>query len=481
MAKQALAFSVLALSVLVALAGCTNQMDAPAKPPSAASDPGPDFTTPVKADWNVDVDLVGAPVAKDGVVVSYVTGAEGGLDIVVWNASTGVELWRDAAMAGNGSSDISVDAHIVQTEGRTVVPYIRDLAGDETGWQDVVVADAVTGAPIALDQPSGWVTQRPGECADGTGVCFSGIPINGQNADNTSFRVDLTAGTVGRDQDVALPTNSRLLGSRVYSTFDRAPDGVEMLGFSARGKAAWEVPYTDVFGENYTSDDGWAWQDRGADGLVVGRGTIWDASIDMSADYSYERADSHIVALDPVDGTTKWDLADVGDCTAAQLRQPFAGEIIPACRVNSGVVHVVVASDGSVADTTDEDVDVDLVGINRATGDIEWSTPVGGDGSLFNWRLAGFASNIATRPINVNGHVQIIDVLTGKGNAAPEKGVFACRKMRATAELPYYSEANQPYYIGDNVFPCDINTDSLDASVFSPQALLMGGVDAGDR
>jgi hypothetical protein len=109
------------------------------------------------------------------------------------------------------------------------------------------------------------------------------------------------------------------------------------------------------------------------------------------------------------------------------------------CRVNSGVVHVVVAADGSVADITDENVDVDLVGINRATGDIEWSTPVGGGWSLFNWRLAGFASNIEIRPINVNGHVQIVDVLTGKGNAAPEDGVFGCRNMRTNVDLPNYS------------------------------------------
>jgi hypothetical protein len=88
---------------------------------------GPDFTTEIKAARNVDVDLGGAPAATDGVVVSYVTSAEGGLEIVAWNASTGAELCRDAAVAGNGSSAISVDAHIVQTAGRTVVPYIRDL------------------------------------------------------------------------------------------------------------------------------------------------------------------------------------------------------------------------------------------------------------------------------------------------------------------------------------------------------------------
>jgi hypothetical protein len=130
------------------------------------------------------------------------------------------------------------------------------------------------------------VTQRPGECADGNGVCFSAIPIHGQEADNTTFHVDLMGGAVSRDQDVALPANPRLLGSRVFSTFDRAPDGVEMLGYSEAGKTAWQVPYADVFGANDTSDYGWVWQDRGTDGPVIGRGTIGDASIDTSADYS---------------------------------------------------------------------------------------------------------------------------------------------------------------------------------------------------
>ena len=483
MAKQALAFSVLALSALIALAGCTNQADAPANPPSATFDPGPDFTTPITAAWNVDVDLVGVPAVAEGLVVSYVSGPEGGLAIVAWNASTGKELWRDTALAGNGISD-DLNAQIIETEGRIVVPYFRDLPDDDGLYQQVVVADAATGVPVALDQAAAWVLKRPAACVDGNDVCFSGVPVgvafDGSGKDTRTFRIDIATGMVSLDQDIVIPPNSRLLSDRVFDTNDRAPEGVEMLGYLEAGISVWTVPYTDIFGGNYTSDNGWAWRDITADKLLIGMGMEWDPAIDTEKDYSFDRADRQTVALNRADGSVAWRLDGVGECTASPFDSAFAGDVFPACRVNSGVVHVTRAADGSVADLVYDGVHVDLVGVNKNTGDVEWSSPIGGDRMLFNWQVVGFESNTNIRLISVNGQAKVFDVLTGRESSAPVDGIFACRKTRPDVELPPYAGGAEAYYAGDNVFPCDINTESLDASVFSPEGLLMAGHAAGD-
>ncbi|KFF59126.1 hypothetical protein JF66_13580, partial [Cryobacterium sp. MLB-32] len=290
------ALVLVALSVLTAalLSGCAGAPPSPAR----------DFESQIGPSWTVTAGLIGAPIAANGVVVSYVSASDGGLQIVAWDAHSGVELWRDDAATGSMTTGVELDASIVETDGRTLVPYVRDLPDNDSDWQQLVIADAVTGIAVAVAPSAVWASERPTACPDGAGICFSGWTFDARLAGQRSFRFDPKVGTVRPDTDLALPDGARFLGERIFSTSLRAPEGLEMLGYSAAGKTAWQRPYTEVFGRGYSSDGGWSWEKSDPDGLLIGSGATYEPGLSDREQYSYDLTEQRVVALSRETGET---------------------------------------------------------------------------------------------------------------------------------------------------------------------------------
>jgi hypothetical protein len=126
-------------------------------------------------------------------------------------------------------------------EGETLfVPYLRDDPGSIFGWQKLVIADAVTGTPLAHEWGPIWAVGGPGACAEAEGVCVTGWSDAERAADQRSFRIDVETGALSVDVEEPSPASARFLGDGIFATDDRAPDGTEMLGYSADGAIAWQ-------------------------------------------------------------------------------------------------------------------------------------------------------------------------------------------------------------------------------------------------
>lgn len=470
---------LLALSAAL-LSGCVG-----ASPRPTEQAPALDFESELKPQWTTSAQLVGALATAPGVVVSYVEAEGSGLEIVAWDAHTGLELWRDDAVPGNVNPVEQLDAHIVTTSAGVFVPYLRlsaDQPQGETGWQQIVVADATTGVPVAMDPVVVSAFEPPIACPDGYGICFVGVTLAARNTDQRSFRLDPAEGTLQADTDLALPVNARFLGDRIFATNDRAPDGVETLGYTGSGATEWTVPYGSVFGENATSDNGWTWNDTTTGGLLIGTGATYLPDHPDSLDYSISLTKDRTVALNRETGAVVWALDGVTNCIAANIERAILTDVVPLCRVNAGALAVTEKADGGRSDMNYVNLDIDLVGVNTTSGAVEWTVPLGGDQSVYSSGDSVFYSRSAPRPVSIIGEVTVIDAVTGAQSAAPRTGTYACSQNRADITVHGAGDDTgvmSHYAAGQSVYPCDVNRGDLHSAVFSPGSMLMAGIDVG--
>ena len=473
MAKQALAFSVLALSALIALAGCTRSDVAATV----------DLISAVSPIWHVDGNLVGEPTVKNDIVASYVSDRAGELEIAVWNSRTGTLLWRDQAVTGQQTRGIEVSANIVDVGGTLFVPYLRDLPGDENEWQETVVADAVTGVPITLDNSAVWNTDRPSECVDAQEICFAGILTTDNERKVRSYRIDVPNGTVVPETDATIPGNARFLGPRIFSTHGRSPEGTEILGYITGGAVLWQRPYEEVFGSGYSSDGGWSWVHTDETGPLIGSGASYDPRTTDSDEFSYDYTEQRTVALDRETGALAWKIDAASDCIASVIDEEHVKDILPTCRWNSGTVSVSLGADGIDHDPDFDNLDMDLIGVERETGKIVWSLPLGGDESVISRGDSSFYSRMALRPVSITSVVTLVDALTGESTLAPVGGIYACAtdRDRFTADFPGDDSAELLRYDdGQDIYPCGVDRKALDVNRFSPGGIRMAGHAAGD-
>ncbi|WP_146069368.1 hypothetical protein [Cryobacterium sp. Y11] len=256
MSRQVTKTALSGMIVIAALSGCATTTAEP-KPTTAAA--VTDFVTPIEPTWTIDVDLVGKPIYQNGYVASYVAAADGALNVIAWDATSGVEVWRDVAAVGAATQGVVVNLDGLESGGKSFVTYLSPIVGDDSGWTELVIAEIGSGISTSITNNMVWATQRPAACADDIAVCFTGFLQAAHDADKAKFHVDPKGGTIVADTDVVMPAKARMLNDRLFSTNARTPDGVEELGYSADGAIAWQIPYSDIFAEGYSSDGGWNW------------------------------------------------------------------------------------------------------------------------------------------------------------------------------------------------------------------------------
>ncbi|TFD47860.1 hypothetical protein E3T55_15030 [Cryobacterium frigoriphilum] len=481
LARAATLIAVTLLASL-ALSGCTDTAAEAEKAAVAAEKAAVlalavEYSTPIDPVWSVTADLVGTPAVRSEVVVSYVRSATG-LQIAAWDAASGAELWRHAAVPGVQSHAVELKATTVLVGDTLLVPYLRDEAGSHFGWQELVIADALTGVALAHDWGALWVSDRPGACSGAQGICFTGWTWAEIDADQRSFRVDVATGGLSVDTEVPAPVSGEILSDGVFVT---APDGTELLGYSADGAIAWQRPYRDYFGPNSSSDQGWAWGwGRSAD-IVIGHG--FNRGSEDAADYLRDLTAVRTVGVRRDSGDIAWSLDGVQlGCPAAEYPFVLDEKIVPMCRINSGTLHVI---DGNDDASTYDDLDVDLIGVDEKTGKTRWTVPLGADEGSLTSRNNTFFSNAAQRVLMIGTVPMIVDLTTGDSLPAPSEGVYACAVDRGTLDANTFEVERthggsvNPYRTGQNLFACDAQRAPV-AGTFSRGSVLMAGSHADD-
>jgi hypothetical protein len=462
-----------AVALLVGLAGCTPAA-APAENDTEAA--VTEFDTEATPAWTVEAALVGEPVAADGVVLAYTKTESGGLQIDAWDAKTGAPLWSDAAVTGAVTPGVMVSARIVENGDSHVAAYLRDGGAD--GWQELVLAHLTTGTEIAVADNLVFTSNRPATCADGKDVCFTGYKQSDYDAGSLSYRVPASGGAIAPDGDLVVPSASRLLGERVYATNVRAPNGTQMLGASAAGHTLWERSYEDVFGAGASSDAGWVWQDADATELLVGAGYFYDAAARASDSFTSDPTKRRTVALDPQSGETVWSIDGADFCDTSVSEDNRAEGKRTLCLYKAGTVSATKKADGTGYDTTSADFDVDLIGVDIATGDIDWTLPLGGDRFNGTNTDSSFTSSSAEQLMLMDGGSEVVNVITGEHSESSPDSTYACSTPRdpLTALFPGGSET-APYNAGSDYSGCD-STGTV-TETFSTGSVRMVGVETG--
>ncbi|RJT89647.1 hypothetical protein D6T64_06060 [Cryobacterium melibiosiphilum] len=461
-----------------------------------------DYTTPVEPLWSIDTELVGTPAVTEDVVVSYIR-VHGGMQIGAWDAHSGAELWRHAAVPGAQTHGVEVSAKTVVVGDALFVPYLRDDPSSYYGWQKLVIAEALTGKPLPHDWGLIWASNRPGACSGAEGVCFTGWTDAESDADQRSFRVDVETGELSVNTEERPPAAGRSLGDGIFATDDRAPDGTEMLGYSADGVIAWQKPYQDYFGPNSSSDAGWAWGYGSSSDIVIGQGRQSDPEHDGAAAFTRDLTAFTTVGIRRDSGEMVWTLDGVYPaCTAAGLSYAVVesdvdggengdGEaevevdsIVPMCRINSGSITFREADGPDQAPPIDN-LDIDLIGVDGKTGEIRWTVPLGAEeGSLFA-RESAFFSRTPSRVLMVGTVATLVDLATGESQPAPKDGIFSCAADRVGLNPNFFESVSRaavdyPFNAGENVFPCDAHSTAGEVSAFSRGSVRDAGIHADD-
>jgi hypothetical protein len=464
---------IVGLVAILALTGCS----AAAPEDSASTDSAtPDFSTIVDPTWTVPADLVGDPVVSDGHIASYVVADTGALNIVVWDAATGDELWRDIAVPGSVPSGLRIDAVGVGVNGVPHVTYLSPVA-DRDDWQRVVVAELASGTQLNLTNDVVWASDRPRACADESDICFTGWIESDPEADLRVFRIDAANGTVLPDTDVVLPANSRQLSERVFSTNARPPEGVEEVGFSADGEIRWQMPYTEIFGAGYSSDAGWNWGERyESDDIIVGMGQFRDSAVADDSVQNLDLSQRKTVGVDTASGDVRWTVDGADTCVASNVPTTLLDDVVPLCRVNSGTRVIDASVDGANPVNTTTDLDVDLIGIDPTSGQIMWTLPLGGSQTNIDSSAGSFALRLSLRPLDVGDDKFLVDALTGETSPLPADATFACTIERDDFEMTWLSSTERTgYNAGRDVVPCSADRVTATDEALSAAAILMGG------
>ncbi|WP_104128248.1 PQQ-binding-like beta-propeller repeat protein [Cryobacterium sp. Y57] len=479
MSRHVTKTALIGLAVITALSGCATSTAEP-KPTTAVA--VTDFVTPIEPAWTIDVDLVGKPISQNGYVASYVAAADGALNVVAWDAATGVEVWRDVAAVGATTQGVVVDLGGLKSGEKSFVTYLSPIVGDDSGWSELVIAEIGSGVSTSISNNMVWATQRPAACADDIAVCFTGFLEAADDADRANFRIDPKVGTIVADTDVVMPARARMLSDRLFSTNARSPDGVEELGYSADGAVAWQLPYSDIFAEGYSSDGGWNWDLFRSDEVLVGSGSYFDrARLDIG-ERVIDLTQTQTVGLDPASGDSLWSLDATSDCPASSIGPELIDDVLPLCRYNSGTMTYALRADGINFETIYADVDIDLLGMDPLSGEVEWTLALGSTSTESGASAIFFETGSVIRAVNVAGAVSLVNALTGDVTDLPDGAIFACGQHRDGFEALQHSSGDVVAYgAGHDGFPCTSDLAAIEGTAYSPGALRMGGLETGEN
>lgn len=440
-------------------------------PPTATqvqvASPSPTATPVATLAWETQTALIGDPAVTDEAIVSYIR-TESGIALAGFDPATGVQRWRRAAVPGGTPTGVAINAFILKEGDRQWTSAVAASANDR---HQLFVLDAVTGESVPVSAGEFWAISRPHRCGEGSGICLSAFLAD--DDEPTALRIDPVARSVGPDTTLPLIGSARFLGTRVFSTNDRpAEGGTELLGYVDDGGPVWSRPYTEVFGPGTSSDGGWSWLDDHPDGPLIGVGGTYPPG-ERKAGTRLPIASDVTVSLDRATGEVLWRLDGAGDCPMDLPRRPDDGEVLIACLVSAGEWVLFDGEDGNL-DSRPENLVVDAVGIDIATGAVRWSQPL--DPAGYNWDSHWLSGDDALVLQALGGELLIVDPVTGESRPAAGADL-ACTRAREDMTL-HLGGQDRLYSTGEGRYPCDAEAAELPA--WTPEALAWAGRESGD-
>ncbi|WP_146069367.1 hypothetical protein [Cryobacterium sp. Y11] len=465
--------ALIGLMAILVLSGCS----VPAPESAATTDPF-NLVAPIEPTWTAEADLVGYPIYHDGFVASYVAAPNGALHVVVWDAATGSEVWRDIAGLGATSSGLITLAGL-ESGGKSFVTYLSPSSNpdDADSWSDLMIAEIGTAtSTIGMDSEI-WAQTIPTVCADQTAVCFSGFLKETAGGDSAGFRSEPDSGTIVVDTDV-VPANARRIGANLFSTNDRSDGAIEQLGYSAGGAIVWQVPYGEVFGDGYSADGGTHWGIFASDAVIVGEGHFVDRDRTYGSEYVANATLQTVVGLNPASGEVLWRLAGAENCWGDASELELIDGLVPLCRMNAGTTTNAFGSDGTTMETTRADYDIDLLGVDPLSGEVVWTSPLGDAGLDSPTSDLSFQSLSGMRPVNISGTARLVDILRGEASDLPDGAILACNDPRDPFQAPSLeteTETMSEYGAGSDLIPCTSDLIAIEGNAYSAAAVRMAG------
>lgn len=468
--------TLIGLVAIVLLSACS----APGPEPAAATDPF-DLVAPIEPTWTAEVDLIGYPIYLDGFVASYVAAPDGALHVVVWDAATGSEVWRN--IAGLGATTYgSITLAGLEVGGKSFVTYLSPSSNpdDADGWSDLMITEIGTAtSTIGMDSEV-WAHTLPTVCDDKTTVCFRGFLKDTVGEDSADFRSEPGSGIIVAGTTATLPANSGMIGTNLFYTNDPSPGAVEQLGYSADGIIVWQVPYADVFGDGYSSDGGWNWNIFASDDVIVGKGILHDPNRTYGDEYVADSTRHTTVGVDPANGEVLWRIAGAGPCAGDTTDYQFVDGLIPLCRFNAGTETATFGPDGTTLEFARADYDLDLLGVDPLSGEIVWTVTLSDAGFNAPTTDLSFRSFSPTRPFSISGTVRLVDTLRGEATDVPEGAILPCNESRdpfQATNLVSEPESTSDYGAGNDAVPCTSDLVAIDGTAYSAGAARMAGVE----
>ncbi|MCL2090307.1 MAG: hypothetical protein FWH11_03630 [Micrococcales bacterium] len=420
---------VVPVAAALLVVGCKGSNPEPS--PTATAVAVGDVAEPV---WQVRARAMSQPHVKDGVAVAYLAVPDPDaplveveydvpvvvdqLVVVAWDAATGEELWRHAAVPGSNVRTDSEDygygprIDITELDGTPVVDY---LVGDpDSDGTLVATADLRTGKETRYG-PAVWANSRPYSCDSDPwrGVCLEGTFAG--EADAHEIELDLESGTLVAVPDPA-PANPVPAGAEQLNAGLFYLEG--QLGYADdAGEVVWTRPYEDVFVPGATPDGLSGWVSR-PDGLLVGIGEVSTA---VAGEYDASTVMRSVV-LSQETGQTVGSAPGL-PCTGSWGR---SDDIVPVC-VETGTV--TFPGDGSNG-LTYADHGRYVVGLDVATGEQIWRFPAEGDAPVTDdsryVSVYPYVDADTYLVVRWSGRPQVVDLRTGQATALDDDTSLLC-------------------------------------------------------
>ncbi|MDO5051272.1 MAG: PQQ-binding-like beta-propeller repeat protein [Pseudoclavibacter sp.] len=413
------AVSALALACVAAavLSGCSG--DPQRTGPGAPSlDEEAVWNEPNPVAWTSEEELIGPVLVADGVALAYVHTGRGLVGLVARDAATGQELWSAESVTGTDFPERPFRVAANTIEGRATVAY---LAREGSGPSESVpvVVDARSGERIASGQPGRH--PRPVACDDG--YCLGALPhATGLRV----LRYDPASGRFAPSGREAPGGSGVALGDYTFET--AGEDEFDLsVGYARDGEVLWTRGFREMFGSLLGSFRGAfedSWLDDDERYPIVGTARqIWDVT-GVDAEIPYDYAEHRMGGFDRRTGGTLWTLEGVGPCPAA-AGLTASGEVVVACRFNSGV-HTIQWRNREVVGESYENFDVELVGVDRTTGEIRWELPIDAKQPdvVTNTGDANTVSHPERPLVHLDGAAHLVDPASGAIRPLPLTGLL---------------------------------------------------------
>ncbi|WP_157985548.1 PQQ-binding-like beta-propeller repeat protein [Microcella putealis] len=403
----------------------------------------------------------------DDTVLSYFV-KDDMLWVGAWDTQNGHERWRALAHPGWFAGGITRSVDLVETQGTSVVAHFAPSSNERI--LEFHLRDPRTGEALDFGIQGIRSMALPKECdqPDG-GVCIFGstLELNGNSHDIVRFDLETRETSIVDPPENQAPATS-FTESLSWEGGETVADDV--LVFRDGKTELWRRSFSDVFGSGYSPRAGWEWSER--DGMVIGTGAYWGDNPDEAHSSVRSLEEAATVALDAETGNTLWKVEAATTCqSSAPLRTK--NDLLTLCRIFSGEAHLMETDDDEYRI---ENLDAELIAVDRVTGEVEWSRPLLADESSIVAEDKSFAPPTTHGALRqVGGEIDLVDFESGDAVRLPNSTVLACEFSRQIASPETFS-AFDYFSAGDAARAC--SPDGREVSRWSEGAVQLAGTRA---